>query len=68
MKRDLLSEHMLSDWQRELMLQLELGELDRRRKQANKAYGHGTGNEDHVLSKDAVLAMNAHYNGFPDKK
>ena len=68
LNRDFLSEHMLTDWQRQLMLQLEIGELHERRRAANIAWRHGTGSEDHVLSKEAVLAMNAHYNGFPDKK
>ena len=68
LNQDLLSEQMLSDWQRQLMLQLELGELHKRRRAANIAYGHGAGNEDHVLSREAMLTMNALYKGFPDKK
>ena len=68
LNQDLLSEHTLSDWQRQLMVQLELGELHKRRRAANIAYGHGAGNEDHVLSREAMLTVNALYMGFPDKK
>ena len=68
LNQDSLSEHTLSDWQRQLMVQLELGELHKRRRAADIAYGHGAGNEDHVLSREAMLTVNALFMGFPDKK
>ena len=58
----------MTDWQRQFIVQLELGELDKRGRQANLAYEHGAGNEDHVLSREAILTRNALYNGFPNKK
>ena len=65
LNRDLLSEHMLSDEQRQLMLQLELGELQKRRRAAHIVYGHGAGNEDHFLSTEAIVTMDALYRDIP---
>ena len=62
LRQNLLSEQTLTENQRRLISQLETGELDKHRREANRAYGHGAGSED------AELTLDARYNGFLDKK
>ncbi len=66
LEKGTLSEDMLSDEQRKLMVLFETGELDKRRRAANIAYGHGAGSEGKVLSIDKIMTINAFYGRCAD--
>ena len=65
-KRGSLRQRMLTAWQKQLMQQHKRGRLERRRREANIAYGFGAGNEDLVLTQERRMMVSARSRGFVD--